>query len=187
MDIETIKFVRFIEEHLDVLSKSQTKEQKQKKSEAADKIVEKWKNVTGKTLNHGSLLKKINNLKSRAKTALSSGKPLSEWQTKILEICCVSYHLLSPLEPMENEICACFQATELVPDSNNEMLDATPKKVTTNDEEAGELSSTLDAKQILNKYEIDETKRLNNEQLQRLVHLKQVKVLSLQEQRLRRL
>lgn len=41
--------------------------------------------------------------------------------------------------------------------------------------------------QILNKYESDETKPLTNEQLQRLVLLKQVKVLSLQQKRLERL
>lgn len=106
---EVCKFVLFIEEHVDVLSKSQTKNQKQKKSEAADQIIEKWKTMTGKTLNHAALLKKIHNLKSRAKTALNGGKALNEWQRKILEIC-VSYQLINRLEPRHESVYVlCFR------------------------------------------------------------------------------
>lgn len=84
---EVLKFVLYIEEHMDVLTKSQINEKKkQKKTEAADKIINKWRDLTGKTLTQASLFKKINNIKSRAKSALSSGKPLIGWQKKILEI-----------------------------------------------------------------------------------------------------
>lgn len=83
---ETLKFVKIIAANIDVLIKSQTKDQKNKKCEAADKIISEWKDLTGKALDHGSLLKKINNLKSRAKTSQSSGKALSDWQSKILEL-----------------------------------------------------------------------------------------------------
>lgn len=86
-------FVLYIEEHSDVLTKSQVREQKQKKAEAADKIINKWRDLTGKTLTQVSLFKKMNNIKSRAKLALNSGKPLNEWQNKILEI---TVSLLSP-------------------------------------------------------------------------------------------
>lgn len=83
---EVIKFVQYIEDDIHVLIKSQTKDQKEKKNQAADRIISKWKDLTGKTLDHGSLLKKINNLKSRAKTTQNSGKTLNEWQRKILEL-----------------------------------------------------------------------------------------------------
>lgn len=83
---DALQFVLCIEEHSDVLTKSQVQEQKQKKTDAAFKFINKWKDLTGNTLTQASLFKKINNMKSRAKAAVNSGKPLNEWQSKILFI-----------------------------------------------------------------------------------------------------
>ena len=83
---ESIKFVFLIEEHKDVLIKSRAVEQTKRKEAAAAEIIKKWSVVAGKTLTQVGLYKKINNFKSRVKTALSSGKPLSEWQSKLLDI-----------------------------------------------------------------------------------------------------
>lgn len=81
-----LQFVYLIEQHIDVLLKSQTILNKKKKEEAATTIIHKWQESSKTPLTLVSLFKKINNLKSRAKSALKSGKPLSEWQAKILEI-----------------------------------------------------------------------------------------------------
>lgn len=83
---ESAKFVLLVFEHKDVLIKSQVADLKQKKVEAVETIIAKWREISGKTLTLTSLYKKINNLKSRAKTALSGGKTLSDWQLKLLEI-----------------------------------------------------------------------------------------------------
>lgn len=84
---EFTKFVLLIEEHKDILIKSQAKAEKQKKDEAVSAILPKWKEISGKELTQMSLLKKLNKIKSRAKSASISNKPLSDcWQRKILEI-----------------------------------------------------------------------------------------------------
>lgn len=72
-----------------------------------------------------------------------------------------------------------FQGAENEPELNNGKLDTTP-----NDGERHDLLSKSDGEQTLSKYETDETKLLSNDQLQRFVLLKQVKILSLHEQRL---
>lgn len=51
----------------------------------------------------------------------------------------------------------------------------------------GNATSESGGRQLLDEHETVETKQLNNEELQRLVLLKQVKVLTLQQQRLERL
>lgn len=83
---ESTKFVLLIEEHKDVLIKSRAVEQTRKKEAAAAEIIKKWNELAGKPLTQPLLYKKINNIKSRVKTALSGGKALSEWQSKFLEI-----------------------------------------------------------------------------------------------------
>lgn len=84
--VESSKFVFLIEEHKDVLIKSKVVELTKRKEAAAAEIIRKWAEVAGKTLTQAALYKKINNFKSRAKLALSSGKKLSDWQTKLLKI-----------------------------------------------------------------------------------------------------
>lgn len=79
---EILKFVLLIEQHTDVLLKSQTISNKKKKEEAADLIISKWQTK----LTKASLFKKISNLKTRAKSALKNGKRVNEWHTKILGI-----------------------------------------------------------------------------------------------------
>lgn len=83
---DVLKFVLLVEQHKDVLLKSQTRSNKEKKKAAALSIVEKWEEMSKTKLTDASLLKKINNLKTRAKAVLKSGKPINEWQTKILGI-----------------------------------------------------------------------------------------------------
>lgn len=83
---DVLRFVLLIEEHVDVLLKSQTNLNKKKKEEVVALIIPKWKEILKTELTQGSLFKKVNNLKTRAKSALKSGKDLSEWQAKILEI-----------------------------------------------------------------------------------------------------
>lgn len=90
---EVMKFVVLIEEHQDILLKSQKTAQKQKKAEAVDKIIPKWTEISGKTLTQVSLFKKISNLKSRAKDAMKLERPLNAWQTKLLELA-VSYLII---------------------------------------------------------------------------------------------
>lgn len=83
---ESAKFALLVLEHKDVLIKSQAADLKQKKNEAVETIVAKWCEISGKTLTQQTLYKKINNLKSRSKTALSGGKTLNHWQIKLLEM-----------------------------------------------------------------------------------------------------
>lgn len=83
---ESTKFVSLIEEHKDVLIKSRLVELTKRKEAAAVEIIKKWTDIAGKTLTQVALYKKINNFKSRAKSASSSGKKLSEWQSKLLKI-----------------------------------------------------------------------------------------------------
>lgn len=81
---DVLKFVLLVEEHADVLSKSQTTINKKKKDEAL--IISKWHDISKIQLTSTSLLKKINNLKTRAKSASKRGKTLNEWQVKLLEM-----------------------------------------------------------------------------------------------------
>jgi len=83
---ENLNFVLLIEELKDILEKSQVPSEKKKKDEAVATFVEKWKEISGKELTQPALLKKITNLKVRAKSALIRGVPLSSWQSKLLEI-----------------------------------------------------------------------------------------------------
>lgn len=85
-DSESTKFVSLIEEHKDVLIKSRLVELTKQKEAAAAEIIKKWTEITGKTLTQVTLYKKINNFKCRAKSSSSSGKKLSDWQSKLLEI-----------------------------------------------------------------------------------------------------
>lgn len=81
---ESTKFVLLIVEHKDVLIKSREVEMMKRKEAAAAEIIKKWTEIASKTLSQANLYKKINNLKSRAKLTLNSGKKLSDWQLKLL-------------------------------------------------------------------------------------------------------
>lgn len=83
---DVLKFVHLLEEHIDVLLKSQTTLNKKKKDEAVALIIPKWLDISKTELSQASLFKKINNLKTRAKSALKCGKTLNEWQDKLLKI-----------------------------------------------------------------------------------------------------
>lgn len=83
---DVLKFVLLVEQHKDVLLKSQTSLNKEKKKAAAISIIVKWEEISKTRLTDASLLKKISNLKTRAKAALNSGKPINEWQMNILRI-----------------------------------------------------------------------------------------------------
>lgn len=96
---DVLKFVLLLEDHKDVLSKSQTSSNKKKKEEAADLIISKWVDISKSQLTQASLFKKINNLKTRAKSALKCGKKVNEWQAKLLQI------IVSSLSHMRYKIC----------------------------------------------------------------------------------
>lgn len=83
---ENLKFVCLIEDLKDILEKSQVPSAKKKKEEAAGLFIEKWKELSGKQLTLPSLLKKITNLKVRAKSAFNKGAKLTSWQSKLLEL-----------------------------------------------------------------------------------------------------
>lgn len=83
---EVWKFVLLIEKHVDILLKSQTISNKNKKKEAVALLIPKWEEISKIKLTQATLFKKINNLKARAKAAVKSGKTLDEWQAKLLKI-----------------------------------------------------------------------------------------------------
>lgn len=83
---ENFKFVLLIEDYKDVLEKSQVPSVRKKKEQAVSLFIEKWREMCGTELTQLSLLKKVTNLKTRAKSALAKGGPLTAWQAKILEI-----------------------------------------------------------------------------------------------------
>lgn len=87
---ENLQFVLLIAEHKEVLEKSQVPSLKKKKEEAVQVFIEKWSKLCGKELAPGALLKKVHNLKTRAKAASVKNIPLSSWQMKILELTKVS-------------------------------------------------------------------------------------------------
>lgn len=92
---EKLNFVILMEESKDVLEKSQAPSAKKKKEEACIEFVDKWAKLSGKQLSHSALLKKINNLKTRAKSDHNKGKALTLWQTKILELTKVCFKILN--------------------------------------------------------------------------------------------
>ncbi len=83
---ENLNFVKMLEENKDVLEKSQVPSAKKKKEEAIAIFIENWAKISGKVLSQSTLLKKVNNLKTRAKSALTKGSVLTDWQYKILGI-----------------------------------------------------------------------------------------------------
>lgn len=86
MDDENLKFVLLLEENKDILAKSQVPSIKKKKEEAMSIFIEKWSAVSAKEITSAALLTKVNNLKTRAKSALKRGSQLTAWQSKILNM-----------------------------------------------------------------------------------------------------
>lgn len=101
---ENLNFVILIEENKDILEKSQAPSAKKKKEEACIEFVDKWAKLSGKQLTHSALLKKINNLKTRAKSDHNKGKVLALWQTKILEITKVCIDSSNIVKKIHSEI-----------------------------------------------------------------------------------
>lgn len=83
---DILKFVALVVKHSDVLIKSQTSSSKEKKKAGALHIIQKWEDISKTRLTEETLLKKISNLKTRAKAALKSGKPMSAWQVQLLGV-----------------------------------------------------------------------------------------------------
>lgn len=83
---ENLNFVLLLEQNKEVLEKSQEPSARKRKEEAAALFIEKWEETCEIKLTQAALLKKIHNLKSRAKTASNKGAPLKAWQKKILEL-----------------------------------------------------------------------------------------------------
>lgn len=78
-----------------------------------------------------------------------------------------------------------FQGTNLPTDEEEGVPERSA--ILTDNISGGNATSESGARQLLDEHETLQTKLLTNEQLQRLVLLKQVKVLTLQQQRLERL
>lgn len=85
-DDDNMTFVNLLEEYKDILDTSQIPEHKKKKKEAADKFITKWESICGKKLSQAALFKKISNIKSRSKSAMTKNKPLSTPQLKFMEL-----------------------------------------------------------------------------------------------------
>ena len=83
---ENLDFVLLLEKNKEVLEKSMLPSSKKKKDQAVDAITETWVKITGKMLTQSAILKKICNLKARAKFALNNRRPLQSWQAKILKL-----------------------------------------------------------------------------------------------------
>lgn len=83
---ENLNFVQLIEQNKDILETSKKPSAKKKKDEAVALFIEKWKEMYGTQLTQSTLLKKINNLKTRSKSAVSNKAPLKTWHTKLLEL-----------------------------------------------------------------------------------------------------
>lgn len=92
---ENLNFVILLEEHKDAIEKSQVPSAKKKKEEALSIFIDKWSKMCGKELTQAAILKKVNNLKTRAKAAINKGAPLTTWQTKVLELTKVVFSLHS--------------------------------------------------------------------------------------------
>lgn len=87
---DAAKFVALIEQHIDVLLKPQSTENKKKKDEAVCLIIPKWEELSKVKLSQAALFKKISNLKAWTKSALKAGKQLNEWQNKMLNLMVLS-------------------------------------------------------------------------------------------------
>lgn len=85
-DDNNLLFVTLLSENKEILHKSQVPSVKKQKEAAIIIFIEKWATISGKELSQAALLKKINNLKTRAKAAFNKGAPLTDWQSKILEM-----------------------------------------------------------------------------------------------------
>ncbi|XP_037047204.1 uncharacterized protein LOC119081988 [Bradysia coprophila] len=161
---DVLKFVLLVEQHIDVLLKSQTVSNKEKKKAAAASIIQKWEQISKVKSTDASLLKKISNLKTRAKAAQKSGKPMNDWQIKILRI---------TSDDLQQD----------APSSSNNQIDSHEHDDSSSEPPIEEMN----VEQILNQFETDQTKSLSIEQLQRLVLLQKLHVLTLQRSRLENL
>lgn len=83
---ENMSFILLIEEYKVVLSKTQGSAVKKMKKRALQGVIAKWSTSTGKTLSEKAIMKKLSNLKVRAKRASIKGQPLDGWEKKLLEL-----------------------------------------------------------------------------------------------------
>lgn len=83
---ESMTFVNLLHDYKDILDISQIPEHKKKKKEATELFIPKWESVCGKKLSQAALFKKVNNIKSRCKSAVIKKKPLAPWQLKFVEL-----------------------------------------------------------------------------------------------------
>lgn len=83
---ENEKFVSLIEKYSIIADKSQTPAMKEAKQVALDALIVKWAEISGKTLSQKSVLKKLSNLKVRAKAVDGRKQPLCRWQMKLVDM-----------------------------------------------------------------------------------------------------
>ncbi|XP_037026514.1 uncharacterized protein LOC119067555 [Bradysia coprophila] len=161
-DDDLIKFVNLVEEHKIILSKSQFLAIKSQKRLAIAEMISKWAEISGQNLTEQTLLKKLHNMKARANVAADKNV-LTDWQVKL------------------RELIAGSDAPKNVPDksinsrSNDECRSTLKKNLVSCD--VGPRKRT--AEDVLNEWETEDTKCLSDEELQRYVLLKHLKLVNL--------
>lgn len=85
-DKDQMSFVILLEEYKVILRNAQNPVIKKEKEVAVSAVIDKWAKLTGKKMEKEALLKKISNLKMKAKGACNNGHRLTDWQAKLMEL-----------------------------------------------------------------------------------------------------
>lgn len=195
---QNIDFVLLIEENNVVLEKSQLPSIKKRKDAIAI-IIEKWSTMSGVTLTHESFLKKLNNVKGRARSALNKGNPLAPWQRKILAMTTAvssfysnnsnNEYFLSEIQD-DGPKTASHDDDDIgpnsgsQPDSNAEISNQNGDKTILIEVLATGPSMGGDKVEgFLNKFETNDAKYLTTEQLQRVALLQRIKIQALKQKK----
>lgn len=187
-DDEFLKFVHLVGDNKIILSKSQTHAVKIQKHEAIAEMIIKWADVSGQKLTEQSLLKKLHNMKTRTNEAAKKSN-LSGWQSKLRElnvgfkISFIHQRIHKVLIIIDHKYRA-LMTRQTVINCRYQMIMRVPLQPIRAVCSKSSIPIKRKAEDILNKLETDEKKDLSNDDLQRYLLLKQVKLVNLQIEKL---
>ncbi|CAG9760247.1 unnamed protein product [Ceutorhynchus assimilis] len=190
-------FINILRDFPILLSKSQTLAVRLSKSKAVELIKKQWALNYGSEITTNQLYKKINNMKSRLKKKTDINRTgnkkiiLLDWEKVLIDI------MEGDTNPVLTKVPGALSVGVELPKSNHDDPIPTPStsasemctanRVANIDNEDHQPKKRKHNKvSPLEKYETDVTMHLSNNELQRLVLLKQLKVLEMKEEKLKR-
>ncbi|XP_050310441.1 uncharacterized protein LOC126746306 [Anthonomus grandis grandis] len=191
-------FVNMLRDVPILLSKSQTPAVRKSKSQAIELINKQWKLNFGSQITTSQMYKKINNMKSKLKKKTDINRTgnkkivLQDWEKILLEI--MEGNTNPVLAKVPGALSVGIQQTE----TKIGHEDTIPRQSTSASETSAANDDAISTVQHapkkkehnkgspLEEYETNVTKQLSNNELQRLVLLKQLRVLEMKEEKLKR-